>query len=183
MAMIAKNRFVMTKRIFVEGVQRASGARLKRPSTWIEWGLLVAAIACCLFLLVRSYMSEGITSLFFWLLLLIPPAVLGVLKLLSYLGAEKLYRAMEKRDGKDRVRITSFYADHLTVETREKKETVFYRDIGQVLHTRRLLVLIEKRKPGVPVPQSILLPRDSYQFGSEKNVLDQIRKAKKGDRT
>lgn len=161
MEILAENRFVMTKALFVEGRLRLSKESYGKSANKLGAAalILLAVAAPVSLLLGLSSASVGMEVLVlgfaaFWLLYGFPRS-----------SAKDAYKALVKKCGDEPERVTRFFADRLEIEGPGVHAVLSYSQIERVLRTRRLLILVSDEKAGV------LLKSDAFTAGSENVVL------------
>ena len=160
MELLAENRFILTKSLFVEG--RLS---LSRENYGKAAHKTAAALLLVLLVLVGASLLLGLRAatvgmevmilgvMIFWLLYGFPRS-----------SAKTAYKALTKKWGSEPERTTRFFADQLEIEGPGVHETIPYMQIEQILCTKHLLILVTEEKGGV------LLKRDGFTVGSEEIV-------------
>ena len=168
MEILAENRIVITKSLFVEA--RLSMSRESYGKAAAKIGaallLLLAVLIAGSLLLGLSVASVGMEIL-----------ILGVMAFWVFYGfprsnAKTAYKALIKKCGDEPERITRFFPDHLEIEGPGVHTVLAYTQIEQVLHTRHLLILVSDEKAGV------LLKLDGFTAGSEERVCELISKGR-----
>ena len=161
---LAENRFTITKELFYEGM-----LRVVRESfdPFIKKVMLVLAVAWAV-LAAITLMGSG--SLSYAVVELVVIVLIGVW--LSVLvprnKARRAWAALEARSGADLERITRFYPSYLEADNGMEEITVLYEDIRQILHSKRLLVLLSVEKVGV------LVALDGFVSGNAAAVQELI---------
>ena len=160
MEILAENRFVMTKALFVEGRLRLTRDSYGKSANKLGAAalILLAVVVPVSLLLGLGSASVGMEVLTlgfaaFWLLYGFPRS-----------SAKDAYKALVKKCGDEPERVTRFFADQLEIEGPGVHAVLAYSQIEQVLRTRHLLILVSDEKAGV------LLKLDSFTSGSEETV-------------
>lgn len=168
MEILAENRFVITKSLFIEGRLSLSRESYGKSANKIGAALLILLLVLVggSLLLGLSFASVGMEIL-----------ILGVMAFWLFYGfprsnAKDAYKALIRKCGDEPERITRFFDDHLEIEGPGVHTSLSYTQIEQVQRTRHLLVLVSDEKAGV------LLKLDSFPVGSEAVVCELINAAK-----
>ncbi len=161
---IAENHTEITRKLFFEGMDAASGAEYRKTAN--KAVLAFAALWAALFVFsVSQGMNMIILAGEFLLIALI---ALWLLFLFPLFKTKRAYKIMEERSGGNMERVFRFYSDFLTVESGAGEITVQYGDIIKYAGTKRLLVFTCRDKTGV------MLARDGFVSGSAEIILNQI---------
>ena len=166
MDILAENRFLLTKDLFLEGIRRVDQESYGKFAKKIAAALAAVWLAMAAATLwtggsLAFAVTEGLVAAL---------AAVWVCVLLPRSRAKRAFKALENRYGTDMERVVRFYPDRLEVETAET-QTVIPRDqLRQLLRSKRLLVLLTAEKKGV------LLKRDSFTLGDETAIENYIRK-------
>ena len=160
MDILAENRFLLTKDLFLEGIRRVDQESYGKFAKKIAAALAAVWLAMAAATLwtggsLAFAVTEGLVAAL---------AAVWVCVLLPRSRAKRAFKALENRYGTDMERVVRFYPDRLEVETAET-QTVIPRD-----QLRQLLVLLTAEKKGV------LLKRDSFTLGDETAIENYIRK-------
>lgn len=165
MEILAENRFMITKSLFVEARLAMSKESYGKAANKIGMALLILLVILVpgSIMLGLSVFSVGMEVLFlgvmaFWVLYGFPRN-----------NAKSAYKAFAKEYGDEPERITRFFSDHLEIEGSGVHTVLDYTQIVQVLRTKHLLILISDEKAGV------LLKLDGFTVGSEKTVCECIK--------
>ena len=166
MEILAENRFVMTKALFVEGrlgmTKESYGKAAKKMGIAL---LVLFAVLIAGSLLLRMSVSSVVMEVVFlalmslWLFYLFPRS-----------SAKQAYKALTKKWGDEPERTTRFFEDQLEIEGPGVHAFIPYDQIEQIRYTKRLLILITEEKGGV------LLKLDGFKVGSEERVRELIGK-------
>ena len=170
MNILAENRFTMTKSLFYEGMLRVSresyAKSAKKAAVFLGALWLVLAVVTLLLQQNMGYVAVefivlGAAAL--WLCAGVPRYSTG-----------KAFKAFRNKYGDDMERVTRFYEDRLEVEAADRQTVILYAEIGQVLRSKHLLLLIAEDKTG------ILVKRDAFTRGSEAAALEAVGDARAG---
>ena len=168
MEILAENRFILTKSLFIEGRLSLSkdsyGKAAHKTAAALLLVLLVLVGVSLLLGLRAATVGMEVTILsvmIFWLLYGFPRN-----------SAKNAYKALTKKWGDEPERLTRFYADQLEIEGPGVHTILSYEQIEQVLRTRHLLILVSDEKAGV------LLKLDGFTAGSEEKVRELINAGK-----
>lgn len=166
MEVLAENRFTITKSLFFEGMLRVSKENYGKSArkAVAVLGLLWLVLAAAALWQRQGLVFVGVE------LLVVCLAGLWITVLLPRSKAKRAFEMLENRSG-DLERVTRFYQDGLEVETSGTKKAVPYSEIVQVLHTKRLLILLSADRVGV------LVKHDAFLSGSETIVRELIDQA------
>ena len=164
MEILAENRFILTKSLFIEG--RLS---LSKDSYGKAAHKTTAALLLLLLVLVGGSLLLGLRAATVGMEVMI----LGVMIVWLVYGfprnsAKNAYKALTKQWGEEPERLTRFYADELEVEGPGVHATIPYSQIKQIRRTKHLLLLVTEEKGGV------LLKLDGFTAGSEETVRECI---------
>ena len=164
MELLAENRIVITKSLFIEGRLAMSRENYGKAANKIGAALLVLLLVLVAgsLLLGLSFASVGMEIL-----------ILGVMAFWLFYGfprnnAKTAYKALTKKCGDQPERVTRFFSDYLEIEGPGVHTTLSYTQIEQVLRTRHLLILVSDENAGV------LLKLDGFTVGSDEKVCERL---------
>lgn len=166
---LAENRYVLTKELVYEGAMRLWKERIGKGVNLL---LILAALLWAGLTGFTLYRGGGL------LMPLLELAALAVLVLWTRVwmprrSARRIWRGMEAAGRADSLRVTSFYADRLTVESAGSRTELAYADVGATLQSKNLLLILPRASAG------ILVERGSFTLGTEEEVLRLISDAEK----
>lgn len=160
MEILAENRFVMTKELYVEARLALSRDGYGRTAKKIGVLLLVLSLVLAggSLLFGLSAASVGMELVIlgfmaFWLFYLFPRS-----------SAKTAYKALVKEGGGEPERVTRFYDDHLEIQGPGIHADLSYSQIEQILYTKHLLILVTDERGGV-----LLMP-DRFTIGGAEEV-------------
>lgn len=160
MEILAENRYVMTKSLFLEGLNCMSRDSYGKTAKKCTIGLLLLWVVMSgLLLAIGGTVGQALVYL----------AAIGFICLwLNVLAprkqANKRWDALLSRCGEDSERSTCFYEDHLEIITDGFQKTIPYSDIVKIMQTKQLYVLVCKDKMGV------MVTKDGFVTGSAGEV-------------
>ena len=167
MNILAENRFTMTKSLFYEGMLQVSKESylesVKKAAVFL--GALWFVLAAVTLLLQQNMMYVVVEFI------ILVVAALWLCAGVPRYNTKKAFKAFENKYGNDMERVTCFYEDRLEVEAAGRQTVVFYSEIKQMLHSKRLLLLIAEDKTG------ILVTHDGFTRGGEAAVCEAIENA------
>lgn len=161
MEKLAENQFTITKKLFMEGMLRISGAGYGKSAA----KAMLIVFGLWLGFLLYTLAAGGEVTNCLGILILLTIAGLWLCVGMPRSNARRLWRAMEGTYGNNLHRTTSFYADHLQICGEGVDRQIAYGEIRQILRTRRLLILVCDDKTGV------LVARNGFRKGTEEEVM------------
>lgn len=168
MEVLAENRFTITKSLFYEGMLRVSAEEYGKLA---KKAVIFLGAAWLVLTAVTLWQRQSLVYAGIELIVLCLVAV-WLYRFVPRNKAKRAFKLLEEKYGSDMERTTRFYKERLEVESLERKTTVLYSEIRQVLYAKRLLVLVAEDKTG------ILLKLDGFACGSAEKVQQLIENAK-----
>ena len=169
MEILAENRYVMTKALFLEGLNRMSRDSYGKTAKKCTIGLMLLWVVMTgLLLAIGGTFAQSLVYL----------AAIGFVCLwLNVLAprkqAKKSWNALLSRCGENSQRSTCFFDDHLEISTDGFRKTIPYSDIVKILRTKQLYVLVCRDKMGV------MVTKDGFVTGSAEQIMALIDGAEK----
>lgn len=163
----AENQFTITKSLFMEGMLRISRDSYGKAA--VKAMLLVLGLWGAFFLYTLAVAGDAAHALLF--LVIIGVAGLWLCVGIPRSNANRAWKVLEGKYGSRLHRITSFYPEHLEIQGDGLEKHIPYDQIKQLLHSRRLLILICEDKTGV------LLKLDGFTEGTASDVIALLRSA------
>lgn len=159
--LLAENQFTITKKLFYEGmslISRDSYGKFVKKVTIALLGVWLVMFAVTLIANANLLIALGELVLVAFLC-----AWISV-----YLPRSRAKRTFKGLQG-DLTRTTRFYADHIEMESENRREEIAYDQVQDILQSRNLLVLICENRIGV------MLALDSFTMGDAEKVRSIIR--------
>lgn len=164
MKILAENRFIITKDLFLEGTLRVSrenyGKFAGKAAAFLGllWVLLAAVT-------LWQHLNLGFVIMELFVVCL---AGLWITVLLPRHKAKRAFESLLNRGELERD--IRFYQDRLEIDASGKLTVVYYSEIQEVLTAKRLLILVTESNVGV------LVKRDAFLSGSEAIVKERIQR-------
>ncbi len=159
---IAVNRFVLTKKLFYEGMRKAYMSQHGKTFRNAVIFLIGAWILLTLFtVLMHQLVLFSAVELIIIILL--------ILWLLVYMPTRKAriaFKSLTKRNGQELTRETTFFRDKMEIRTVDGRTVFLYKEIDTILYTAHLIIVIMQDNTGV------LIERNSFISGTEEEVLE-----------
>jgi len=164
MEYFARNRFTVTRELFLEGMKTLSRYAYRRLPGIAA--VLMGVLWLGLLILTWAAGGELLFTLGYLVLLI-------ALWLWSFVGiprrnARLAWKAQCGKYGTDMERITVFYSEHLVITGSGVEKTVLYSDILQIRQSRNLLILVCRDKVGV------LLALNGFTGASWQEVRERL---------
>ncbi len=164
MEKIAQNEILITKKLFYEGMQAASGIEYRKTA---QKAIIAFAVLWFVMLIFSIWQNLSFIVLIGELILILLVA-LWLWVLFPNSKIKRAYKLMEDKSGGGMNRIIRFYNDCLTVESDTNSTEIPYSNICKTIRTKQLLVLVCEDKTGV------MLALDGFTIGSAEIVLERI---------
>lgn len=152
---LAENSFTITKSLFLEGMMRTLRESLGKS---IRKAILFLVIAWAILAAVTVYLKANVIYIGVEAVVM-AIVVLYLWVLLPRGRAKRAYQRFADKCGMRFERVTRFYEDRLVIDAADAQTVIPYDEIRQILHTKRLLVLVKEDRTGV------LLARSGFTTG------------------